>query len=78
MDPKDLEKLHAAFDALHEVAKKLDDADRVCGGCGLKVKENWPESRARGDLMGAAARVARALDVLEEQAAKAPRKEKSA
>jgi hypothetical protein len=75
MSPENLEKLHTAFDAVHEAARVLDDSESPCGCCGLKVKKNWEEAKAKADLMGAAARIARVLDVLEEQAAKAPTKE---
>jgi hypothetical protein len=75
MNPEDVEKLHRAFDLVHSVAEKLDDSGHECRACGLKVKDNWDESRARADLLGAAAKVARVIDLLEETAAKEPRKE---
>jgi hypothetical protein len=75
IDAPTLEKLHGAFELLHEAAQGLDDSETHCVSCGLRHKMNWDEARARADLLSAAGKIDRVLDVLERQVAKEPTKE---
>jgi hypothetical protein len=68
MDGETIKKLQDAHDLICEVAQTLDASEQACEQCGLHRKVNWDEARARDDLLGAAKRLDRALDALEDGA----------
>ena len=68
MDGETIKKLQDAHDFICAVAQTLDASAPAGPQCGLHRKVNWDEARARDDLLGAAKRLDRALDALEDGA----------